>query len=108
MRRFCNKYINSLRWTVAQRTEHVRVACWRLAAADAAWLVAFAWAALADRRSAAQPVRWGPESDSDLGLCRAHRDSAARWAQDDERAAGGEAWERRRIPACRLSSVFAA
>jgi len=83
-----------------QRTEHVRVACWRLATADTDWLVAFAWAATADRRSAAQPVRWGPESD--LERCRAHQDSAARWAQDDERASGGEAEKRRRIPACQL------
>jgi hypothetical protein len=89
-----------MRWTAVQRTEHVRVACWRLATADTDWLVAFAWAARADHRSAAQRVRWGPELDSER--YRAHQDWAARWAQDDERAAGGEAEKRRRIPAYRL------
>jgi hypothetical protein len=89
MRRLCNKYINSRRRTVVQRT-------------------AFAWVVAADRRSAARPVRWGPESGWDLESCRARPDPAAamaaRLARDGERASGGEAWERRRIPACRLSS----
>src|ERR1700761_3367225 len=109
MRRLCNKYIKLLRRYVAQRTEHVRVGCSTEAKADGDWLVAFAWAAVGDRRSAARRVRLGRASGRDLEWCRVHRGwvpvkaSAVRSALGGERVSEGEA---RRIPACWLSSVL--
>ena len=80
-------------------------------AADAGWLVAFAWAVAADRRLAEQPVPSGLELDLGPASCRDRRDrrvpaTAARLARGGERASGGEARERQRIPACRLSSFL--
>ena len=103
MRRFCNKYINLLRWGAVQRTDHVRVACFLAVAAGAGWLVAFGWAGAVGRRLAEQRVRSGLVLDLGPESCRVRQDpaSAARLARDGERVLGGEARERQRVPACR-------